>query len=339
MWAKLAFAALLLLFGWSLLDLADSAYERGEAYPPGSSLRADTEGTKLLHDSLRKLPRWTVLRHYQPEAKLPAEPAVILFLSQSPSTLKKLTPTVDRLTAGGARVVIGLPEQRQTLRKGKTSNPEATGWLGLRLEPQSSGELIQEEFAERTSWKLLPQDPAWKLSEGFAERPRGPGSILVLAGNELRNGNLRQSPNGDRLLRLLGPSHRVIFAESTLGVADQGGIVSLLRRAGWGPAALVLLLAAALYLWRAAMPLLPERADSIHREEPGGGAVALAQLLRKHVPPSDLLATCLAEWKKAAGLLPRWQSNRKIELSGPPAVNTHAAYRKMQQLLREKPTL
>jgi len=334
-WAKLAFAALLLIFGWSLLHLADVAYERGEAYPAGSSLRADSNGTKLLHDSLRKLPNWTVLRHFQPEAKLPAEPGVILFLGQSPASLKKLTATVNRLTAGGARVLIALPEQSQTLRKSKNSDAEATDWLGLRLEPQSSGALVEERFFESTNWKLLPQDPAWKLIEGYAERPRGPGSILVLTGNELRNSNLRQSPSGDRLLRLLGPSHRVIFAESTLGVADQGGIVNLLRRAGWGPAALLLLLAAALYLWRAAVPLLPERADAILREEPGGGAAALSQLLRKHVPPADLLATCLAEWQKAAGLLPRWQSNRKTELSGPPV----AAYRKMQQLLREKPTL
>ena len=339
MWAKLAFAALLLTFGWSLLDLADAAFERGDAYPPWSSLRADANGTKLLHDSFRKLPGWTVRRHFTPEARLPAEPAVILFLGQSPATLKKLTTTVERLTAGGARVLIGLPEHRQTLRKGKTSDTEAADWLGLRLEPQSSGVMVEERFFERTDWNLIPQDPAWKLTDGFAERPRGQGSILVVTGDELRNDKLRQSPNGDRLLRLLGPSHRVIFAESTLGVADQGGIVSLLRRAGWGPAALLLLAAAALYLWRAATPLLPERPDSILREEPGGGAAALSQLLRKHVPPGDLLATCLEEWKKAAGLLPRWQNNRKTELSGPPAVNTAAAYRKMQQLLREKPTL
>ncbi len=335
MWAKLAFAALLLVFGWSLLDLADAAYERGNAYPQWSSLRADADGTKLLHDSLRKLPNWTVLRHFTPEAKLPAEPAVILFLHQTPDSLDKLSPTVDRLTAGGARVVIGIPEQRKTLRKGNKTDNEAKDWLGLHFEPQASGELIAERFEERTTWKLLPKDPAWKLSDGFAERPRGPGSILVLTGNELRNDRLRQSPSGARLLRLFGPSHRVIFAESTLGVADQGGIVSLLRRAGWGPAALLLLAAAALYLWRAATPLLPERADIILREEPGGGATALAQLLRKHVPPADLLATCLAEWKKAAGLLPHWQTRRTAELSGPPL----AAYRKMQQILREKPTL
>ncbi len=335
MWAKLAFATLLLVFGWSLLDLADAAYERGEAYPPWSSLRADAEGSKLLHDSLQKLPTWTVRRHFTPEAKLPAEPAVILFLNQRPETLAKLTPTVDRLTAGGARVLIGIPEQRKTLRKGNHTDAEAKDWLGLHFEPQASGELIAGRFEERTAWKLLAQDPAWKRSDGLAELPRGPGSILVLTGLELRNDKLRQAPSGDRLLRLLGPSHRVIFAESTLGVADQGGIVNLIRRAGWGPAALLLLAAAALYLWRAATPLLPERADAILRDEPGGGATALAQLLRKHVPPSDLLATCLEEWKKAAGLVPRWQTRRTAELSGPPV----AAYRKMQQLLRQKPTL
>ncbi len=336
MWAKLAFAALLLVFGWSLLDLADAAYERGDVYPAWSSLRADAKGSKLLHDSLGKLPAWTVLRHFRPEAKLPAEPSVVLFLNQLPANLSKLTPTVDRLTAGGARVLIGVPDQRMGLRK-KVGivGAEAADWLGLRFEPQASGEFIDSVFEERITWTLQATDPAWKLSDGFAERPRGPGSILVLTGNELRNDGLRGSPNGDRLLRLLGPSHRIIFAESTLGVADQGGIVSLLRRAGWGPAALLLLAAAALYLWRAATPLLPERADAILREEPGGGATALAQLLRKHVPPSDLLATCLEEWKKSAGLLPRWQSNRKTELSGPPL----PAYRKMQQLLREKPTL
>lgn len=336
MWAKLAFAALLAAFSWALIDLAGSAFERGNAYPPWSSLRADANGTKLLHESLQKLPAWTITRHFQPDAKLPAAPATILFFNTDPLALAKLTPTIDRLTAGGARVLLGLPDRRQTLRKGQTNAIKLVDWLGLRLEPQSSGEAFENSFEERTTWNLVPIDPAWKLGPRFAERPRGRGSIILLTGNELLSGQLRQAPSGDRLLRLLGPSHQVIFNEHAIGVADQGGIVTLLRRAGWGPAALLLLLAAALYLWRAAATLLPTRPDALTRQEPGGAATALAQLLRKHIPPHQLLSTCLDEWKKATGLLPHWQTRRPLP---PLPAAPLEAYRQLQQTLREKPTL
>jgi hypothetical protein len=336
MWAKLALAALLAAFSWALLDLADSAFERGNAYPPWSSLRADANGTKLLHDSLQKLPAWTITRHFQSDAKLPAAPATVLFLNTDPLALARLTPTIDRLTAGGTRVLLGLPDRRQTLRKGQTNAIKVVEWLGLRLEPQSSGEAFEDGFEERTTWNLLPVDPAWQRGPRFAERPRGRGSIVILTGNELLSGQLRQAPSGDRLLRLLGPSHKVIFNEYSLGVADQGGIVTLLRRAGWGPAALLLLLAAALYLWRAATTILPTRPDALTRQEPAGAAAALSQLLRKHIPATLLLPTCLDEWKKATGLLPHWQTRRAH-----PSLHREPleAYRQLQQTLREKPTL
>jgi len=84
------------------------------------------------------------------------------------------------------------------------------------------------------------------------------------------------------------------------------------------------------------VPVLPERADAVTRAEPGGGATAMAQLLRKHVTPGELLATCQAEWKRAAGLLPQWQRRRELpDGTGDPVV----AYRRMQESVREKPSL
>lgn len=336
MWARVALGLLAAGFGWALLDLAGAAYERGDVYPPWSSLRADAAGTKLLHDSLGKLPGWRVERHFGADARIPAEAGAVLFLNQDPRGLKNLTKTAERLAAGGARIVVGVPERRATLRKGQKTESEAQEWLGIRFEPQSSGEYVGQRFLETTTWQYVVKDPAWKLGDRYAERTLGKGSIVVLSGEEWQSGTLREKANGERLLRLLGPARRVTFVESALGVAEKGGIVSLMRRAGWGPAVLLLLVATALYLWRSLTPVLPERADAETRAEPGGGAAAMAQLLRKHVAPGELLATCQAEWKRAAGLLPRWQRQRELpDGTGDPV----AAYRRMQESVREKPSI
>jgi hypothetical protein len=323
-------------FGWAILDLAGAAYERGDVYPPWSSLRADAAGTKLLHDSLRKLAGWRVERHFGPDTKIPAAPGAVLFLRQEPRELKSLTKTVERLAAGGARVVVGVPEQRLRLRKGQKTETEAVEWLGLRFEPHSAGSYEGERFAETTRWEFVGKDPAWKVAGTQAERALGQGSVVLFPGEELQNEALREGPDGKRLLRLLGPGRRVMFVESALGVSEKGGIVSLMRRAGWGPAVLLLLVATALYLWRSLTPVLPEREDAVTREEPGGGAAAMAQLLRKHVAPRELLATCHSEWKRAAGVLPRWQRQRPLPAATDDPVE---AYRRMQECVREKPSL
>lgn len=336
MWARVALGILAVGFGWAILDLAGAAYERGNVYPPWSSLRADAEGTKLLHDSLRRLPGWRVERHFTAESRIAAEPGAVLFLRQDPRGLKGLTKTVERLTAGGARVVVGVPEQQLRLRKGQKVETEPVEWLGIRFEPQSSGSYENERFVETTHWQFVVKDAAWKVEPNTAERAMGKGSVVLFDGQEWQNGTLRDKRNGQRLLQILGPTRRVTFVESALGVSEKGGIVSLIRRAGWGPAVLLLLLATALYLWRSLTPVLPEREDAVTREEPGGGAAAMAQLLRKHVAPGDLAATCQTEWKRAAGVLPRWQRQRELPAgTGDPV----EAYRRMQDCVREKPSL
>jgi hypothetical protein len=62
----------------------------------------------------------------------------------------------------------------------------------------------------------------------------------------------------------------------------------------------------------------------------------MAQLLRKHVGPGELLATCRQEWSRAEGLLPRWQRERKWAVGTGGGVEE---YRRMQELVREKPEL
>ena len=334
MWARWVLGGLAVGFGWAVLDLAGAAYERGSTYPAGSSLRADGEGTKLLHDSLRKLPGWRVERHFESHAKIPAEAGAVLFLRQSPEKLQGLAETVERVARGGGRVVVGVPAEESVVKKRQAGKRMAEDWLGLRWEARTESKEEGRWSRETTQWRYAAQDAAWRLGEGYAERELGEGSVVVLDGGELQSEALRQRRDGARLLRLLGPGRRVTFVESALGVTERGGMVSLMRRVGWGPAVLLLLAAAALYGWRSLTPLLPEREDSVTREEPGGGAAAMAQLLRKHVGTGELLATCRQEWSRAEGLLPRWQRERKWAVGTGGVVEE---YRRMQELVREKP--
>lgn len=337
MWARWVLGGMAAGFGWAVLELAGAAYERGSGYPEWSSLRADRAGTKVLHDSLRKLPGWRVERHFASNAKIPAMPGTVLLFNQEPEELERLTGTVERLTAGGARVVVGVPEQQRFVGKGERREAPAREWLGLRWTPRRTGEYIGGRYRETTRWEWEGVgDGTWWSGAGYAERTLGQGSVVVLDGGELRSGALREQRNGTRLLRLLGPERRVTFVESALGVKEPGGIMTLVRRAGWTPALLLLVAAAGLHLWRSVTPLLPEREDRTRREEPGGGAAAMAQLLRKHVGRGELLATCRREWKRAGGLLPRWQRQREWEAGTGGVVEE---YRRMQEFVRERPEL
>jgi hypothetical protein len=94
----------------------------------------------------------------------------------------------------------------------------------------------------------------------------------------------------------------VVFAESELGVLEENGVGTLARRYGLGGALAVLLLLAALYVWRRLVEFVPRNLD-----ERAGGETALAHeptagmvaLLRRSLAPGKVLAACHDEWRKA----------------------------------------
>jgi hypothetical protein len=144
------------VFGYGLIRLFQLRFERGDVFPPYSSLRTDPLGTKVLHDALAEMPGMTVARNYKPLRNLlNVDPdATIMILGVS--TLGGISGDdfyeLKLLAARGQRVVLTLRSQTskpEMFRVWEGSESEETG---VRSAP--AGE--SEKDLEATS---LPPDP------------------------------------------------------------------------------------------------------------------------------------------------------------------------------------
>ncbi|MEK7793028.1 MAG: DUF4350 domain-containing protein [Candidatus Hydrogenedentota bacterium] len=134
------------------------------------------------------------------------------------------------------------------------------------------------------------------------ERGWGDGSIVLSSDSyPFSNEALRADGDESLLAWFIGPSHRVLFDETHLGASEKPGIISLARRyklVGVAAAVGAVLLLA---IWRALVSLTPKHDTfGVEARVQGRDATAgLSDLLRRAVPPRELLATCADEWEKA----------------------------------------
>ncbi|MGH9797294.1 MAG: hypothetical protein ACRD5D_03945 [Candidatus Polarisedimenticolia bacterium] len=189
-------------------------------------------------------------------------------------------------------------------------------------------------------------DPAWRTiyaRDGrpvLIERPFGGGTIVLMSDSfAVSNEALRRDPQPALLSFIVGPGRIVVFDETHLGVRERAGVATLLRRFRLLGVAAVVLLLAALTLWRAASPFVPTRAEP--GEEEGGvvrghaSQAGLINLLTRGLPRAALLRACVAEWKKTFGRRHpdlAQAIDRASAAPGEPA----AAYRRIHQLLQER---
>jgi hypothetical protein len=152
--------------------------------------------------------------------------------------------------------------------------------------------------------------PEWEAVYSSGNRPvilerrMGKGSIVLLSESYLFSNEAISSARQTAIIAwLLGESREIIFDEFHLGVAEQGGIVSLARSFGLYPLIASLLLLALLHLWNVSVPLVaaqpPEMSarSGLHQRDSFSG---LVNLLKRSVPEKDLVQTCLSQWKKGA---------------------------------------
>jgi len=143
------------------------------------------------------------------------------------------------------------------------------------------------------------------------ERPFGPGSLVLSADSYfVSNEALRRERYPALLTWLIGSRREVLFDETHLGVEEHPGVAALLRRYHLEGVVMGLLLVAGLFVWQNGAPLVPP-----FKDEPGEGRTAsvqgrestagFASLLRRSIPPADILSVCFAEWKTACARTPR----------------------------------
>jgi len=133
------------------------------------------------------------------------------------------------------------------------------------------------------------------------ERQFGSGAIVMATDSYfLSNEAMRNDRHADLLVWLTGPGKEVVFDEAHFGIVATSGVAMLIRKYRLAGLAVGLLALAGLFIWKNSMnfvPLYPDQAVEgyIAGKEAAAGFV---NLLRRNLPPQDLVKVCFAEWKK-----------------------------------------
>lgn len=380
------FAALLLVaaaFLLGLVRLFELRFERGDIYPPYSSLRTDPLGASALYESLERLSGVTPRRYFEAQwQEEQGNERTLFVLGTRPYGLSWLPRTeferLQKFVTSGGRLVVGFypePVQTWSSRREETELNKAKEEAGEKLPPEESGEkkpesspateppvLEDEDEAELrrlvnlgTAWGFGPRfrtnsvnelefgNPddfavhaalqttnstlpahlvvhtalffdlrtnAWRTIYAQAELPVvverefGRGSVVLVAdAYPFSNEAVQQEREAGLLVWLLGSGREVWFEEAHLGVVEQPGISTLLRRYGLQGMIFSLLVVALLFVWQNASSLVPPHDETQSETGPvvvgRDSASGFVNLLRRSISPADILSACYAEWKKS----------------------------------------
>ncbi|HYG21840.1 MAG TPA: DUF4350 domain-containing protein [Verrucomicrobiae bacterium] len=187
---------------------------------------------------------------------------------------------------------------------------------------QRQGDLALPEQLEWHSGIVISNSSAWKTiylrgrHPVVVERQWGRGSIVFATDSYfVSNEAMHEERHADLLAWFIGPAREVVFDEAHLGVTEQPGMATLLRkyRLHWVAGALIAL--AGLFIWKNAFSLLPAHEEERRRDYVVGkhASAGFVNLLRRSIPTREVLATGFAEWKRTAGGNRRYSAARLAE--------------------------
>ena len=193
------------------------------------------------------------------------------------------------------------------------------------------------------SWRVIyarGTDPV------MIEREHGRGSIVVATDSYfVSNEAMRKERNPDLLIWLAGNNSTLLFEETHLGVQEKPGIANLARRYKLHGGIVALIALALLFIWKNSLSFVP-RADDEWTTTPVAGresAAGFQNLLRRSIPPKDLLQASLDEWHKSSRLDGRQSASRREKISAVVAAynmaekpNVVDAYREITQIMNRK---
>jgi hypothetical protein len=299
---RLVLVIIVVVLGWGLEQVVVSPLETGAAYPKYSSLRSDPMGAMALYESLAEVVN--VDRLYKSRMRSDPGPGTTIFVfGVEPMAWSELEDDTlkdyEELTAKGARLVIAfLPVTKPWLSN--EARPVETRW---NIHFTYKGVDDESSDTPRESALELKAGPEWKsLGEGAVERPLGKGTVVLVSNSyPLSNEGLREEHHADFIVRLAGPAKEIVFDENHFGVVETGSVVKLMRKYHLEGALAVLVLVAALFLWRSAASLLPSRAPRAEQAVTGRDSLdGMTALLRRGIAEKDLMRICVEEWKKTS---------------------------------------
>lgn len=188
------------------------------------------------------------------------------------------------------------------------------------------------ELDPAAGWRVLYRRGG---SPVMVERALGKGSI-VLAGDSyfLSNEALQRDRPTALLSWVIGPLRRVTFDESHLGVVAHPGVATLARRYGLWAAALSLLLLAGLFVWQRTVWFVPPAPEVDQVELTYHPAAGLHSLLRRSVPPTEVVAASVAEWRQTARATDRQRADQALA-SAPKDASPPELYNRLVRALRQ----
>lgn len=338
---KIFFVSLVLLFIAGIWGVFAHRFQKGDIYPPMSSMNAGPLGAKGLFETLSGIDYLHVKRNTIPydEIRNMAETSFFI-LGITPFYFetygKDFFFYVHRLASEGNRVVIVFSpvkpkprrkkEKKEEKEKGHTE--KEIGW-GLRLETMPM-------FAENWKAKLapepnipdfLPKNLSFRSALFFSalsspwkplytmrgktvamEMQAGKGKILFMTDPYfLSNEGMIQSRKMGLISYLVGKNPKVVFDEYIHGIRENKGIMGLARQKGLGGFFLGMGAVALLILWQMLTPFIPGMDSSQNRKSSyvifaeGDAHKGLVNLLERHIPVSRLLFTCVNQWEKTPG--------------------------------------
>ena len=233
------------------------------------------------------------------------------------------------------------------------------------------GAAVPVAVSRSTDFPTLPETLSWHTTLCFApsnkwqtvysrdtnavviERTFGKGTVVLCSDSYLfSNEAMRKDRQSELLAWFVGENRTVVFDETHLGVNSDPGIAALARKYRLHGLVAGLLLIAGLFVWRNSASLVPpDREDEFQGNNSvvtGRDASAgFVNLLRRSIAPSEILAACVTEWKRA-GLHQRRgdQQSQRIEAlvsdeqAKPPRQrNPLQSYRSISALLTQKKNL
>ena len=345
---------LLVALAWGLEQVAYAPLQTGDSYPPFSSMRSDPLGAKALYESLAALPGLTVNRLYKERRTMDDPHEALLVMGLNPfawSELKdKQLEEYEKLVQNGGRLIIAFIPVRANGEYREHAAPVLLRWhVELIYRSHADDAEFPSGIPHETSLVLdtyYPDSPpAWRTLAGSwrqasaIERTFGKGTIVLVADTyPLSNQGLRDARDAAYIAGIIGPATHITFDENHFGVAETGSIAKLMRRYRLQGAIGVLLVVAALFLWRNASSLLPPRTVVADAAVEGRDSLeGLSALLHRGVAQKQLLDTCFNEWSKSAKRESPARTNKiKEEIARTGATAPVDAYRAACRILTER---
>ena len=133
------------------------------------------------------------------------------------------------------------------------------------------------------------------------ERRFASGSVVILTDCFfLSNEAMVQDRHPDLLAWLVGSAHTILFDEAHLGLTENPGVVSLMRKYRLHGLIAGIVLLVGLFIWKYSVSFTPRLGESAGADEIAGkeAAAGFVNLLRRNIAPRDVLGVCFDQWTR-----------------------------------------